>query len=92
MAHDRFGGCMPVVAIVDGVKIAFYSNEHPPAHFHETIAEHRAVIDIVALTIAAGSLPAAKRGKVLAWAASRQGLLLHRFAAAIAREKVEPIE
>jgi hypothetical protein len=27
-----------------------------------------------------------------AWAASRQGLLLERFAAAIAHEKVEPIE
>ena len=92
MAHDRFGGGMPVVAIVDGVKIAFYANEHPPAHFHATIAEHRAVIDIVALTITAGSLPAAKRGKVLAWAASRQGLLLQRFAAAIAHERVEPIE
>jgi len=39
-------GGMPVVAIVDGVKIAFYANEHPPAHFHATIAEHRAVIDI----------------------------------------------
>jgi hypothetical protein len=50
------------------------------------------VIDIVALTITAGSLPAAKRGKVLAWAASRQGLLLQRFAAAIAHERVEPIE
>ena len=36
---------MPVVAIVDGVKIVFYANEHPPAHFHATIAEHRAVID-----------------------------------------------
>jgi hypothetical protein len=86
------GGDMPVVAIVDGVKIAFYANEHPPAHFHATIAEHRAVIDIVGLTITAGSLPATKRGKVLAWAASRQGLLLERFAAAIAHEKVEPIE
>jgi hypothetical protein len=43
-------GGMPVVAIVDGVKIAFYANEHPPAHFHATIAEHRAVIDIVGLT------------------------------------------
>ena len=30
MAHDRFGeGGMPVVAIVDGVKIEFYANEHP---------------------------------------------------------------
>ncbi len=83
---------MPVVAIVDGVKIAFYANEHPPAHFHATIAEHRAVFDIATLKIIAGSLPGAKRGKILAWAALRKGLLLERFAAAIAHEKVEPIE
>jgi len=29
---------MPVVALVDGVKIAFYANEHPPPHFHAMIA------------------------------------------------------
>jgi hypothetical protein len=50
------------------------------------------VIDIVGLTVTAGSLPAAKRCKVLAWAASHQGLLMERFAAAIAHETVEPIE
>lgn len=83
---------MPVVAVVDGVKIVFYANEHPPAHFHAVIAEHRAVIDIVGLKIAVGSLPPAKRAKVLAWAASRKDVLLERFAAALAHEKVEPIE
>ena len=39
---------MPIVAVVDGVKIAFYANERPPAHFHVMIAEHRAVFDIAA--------------------------------------------
>lgn len=86
------GDNMPVVAVVDGVKIAFYANEHPPAHFHAMIAEHRAVFDIITLTIIAGSLPAAKRGKVVAWAASRKDVLLERFAAAIAHDKVEPIK
>ncbi len=70
----------------------FYANEHPPAHFHAVIAGHRAVIDIVDLKIIAGSLPAAKRGKVLSWAAQRKDALLERFAAALAHEKVEPIE
>ncbi len=82
---------MPVVAVVDGVKISFYANEHPPAHFHATIAEHRAVFDIATLTITAGSLPRSKRGKVHSWAASRKDVLLERFAAAIAHERVEPI-
>ncbi|HWG06552.1 MAG TPA: DUF4160 domain-containing protein [Beijerinckiaceae bacterium] len=43
------------------MKIAFYANEHPPAHFHAIIAEHRAVVDISRATILEGSLPAAKR-------------------------------
>ncbi len=84
---------MPTVAVVDGVKIVFYANEHPPAHFHAVIVEHRAVVDIVGLKIIAGSLPAAKRRKVLSWAAAlRKDPLLERFAAALAHEKVEPIE
>ena len=83
---------MPTVAIVDGVRIVFYANEHPPAHFHAVIAEHRAVVDIVGLKIIAGSLPAAKRGKVLFWAGQHKDALPECFAAAIAHEKVEPIE
>ncbi len=83
---------MPIVAVVEGVKIAFYANEHPPAHFHALIAEHRAVIDIATATIVEGSLPVAKRGKILEWAAERRQALLARFAAAVAHEKVEPVE
>ena len=30
---------MPVVAIIDGVKIEFYPDEHPPPHFHARYAE-----------------------------------------------------
>ena len=83
---------MPIVAVVDGVKIAFYANEHPPAHFHALIAEHRAVVDIVTASILQGSLPASKRARVLEWAAARREVLLARFAAAIAHEQVEPVE
>ena len=66
---------MPVVAIVDGVKIMFYANEHPPAHFHAKIAEFQAVVDIDSVTIVAGRLPPAQTRSVLAWAASRQDRL-----------------
>ena len=37
---------MPVVAIVDGVKIEFYPDEHPPPHFHARYAEFVAQIEI----------------------------------------------
>ena len=76
----------------DGVKIAFYANEHPPAPFHAIIAEHRAVVDIATAKLVEGSLPVAKRAKVLEWAAARRQVLLARFVAAMAHEKVEPVE
>ncbi|MGB8401920.1 DUF4160 domain-containing protein [Bradyrhizobium sp.] len=83
---------MPVVAIVDGVKIMFYANEHPPAHFHAKIAEFQAVIDIDSLKIVAGRLPPAQTRSVLAWAVSRQDRLRQTFVAALAHEKIGPIE
>jgi hypothetical protein len=82
---------MPAVAGVDSMKIVFCANEHPPAHFHAVIAEHRAVVDIAGLRIIAGSLPAAS-GRVLFRGTQRKSALLERFAAALAHEKVERIE
>lgn len=82
---------MPVVAEVEGVRIMFYANEHPPPHFHARIAEHQAVIDIATLTVTEGFLPLAKRRKVLAWAASRQQRLIVAFIQAGSHEKIEPI-
>jgi hypothetical protein len=32
---------MPTVAIVDGVKIQFYFDEHPPPHFHAVFCRIR---------------------------------------------------
>ena len=37
---------VPVVAIVDGVKIEFYPDEHPPPHFQARFAEFVAQIEI----------------------------------------------
>jgi Domain of unknown function (DUF4160) len=51
---------VPVVVIVDGVKIEFYPDEHPPPHFHARYAEFVAQIEI-------------RTSKVFAWfAASRE--------------------
>lgn len=83
---------MPTVAVVDGVKIQFYANEHPPPHFHAEFAEHQAVIDIESLSIVAGFLPPAKRRKVVAWATTRRRQLALAFIQATSHEKVEPIE
>jgi hypothetical protein len=46
---------MATVAMLDGVKIMLYANEHPPPHFHAKFAEFHAVIDINKLAIVRGA-------------------------------------
>lgn len=48
---------MPTVAIIEGMKIQFFANEHPPPHFHVTYAEYRALIRIDTMQVWKGSLP-----------------------------------
>jgi hypothetical protein len=83
---------MPTVAIVDGVKIIFYFNEHPPAHFHAHFSEFRAVIEIEDLSLTGGSPPPAKLRSVLAWAETRKEKLLRAFATAAEHEELGSIE
>jgi hypothetical protein len=66
---------MPIVAIVDGIKITFYYDEHPPMHFHAKFAENEAMIDIETLKPLKGRLPRPQLRKVIAWARPRQELL-----------------
>jgi len=82
---------MPTVAIVDGVKIQFYSKEHPPPHFHAVIAEHRAQIDIASLTVIKGSLRAKLRA-VVSWAKARREALDRAWNAVMAKQKPERID
>jgi len=66
---------MPTVAIVDGVRLMMYWNDHAPPHFHALFAEHRAVIEIDTLTVMEGYLPKPKLQAVVKWAGSRQNAL-----------------
>ena len=63
---------MPTVAVIDGVRIIFYWNDHPPPHFHVEFSGHNAQISIETLDVLEGSLPPAKLAAIKAWAASRQ--------------------
>jgi Domain of unknown function (DUF4160) len=62
---------MPTVAVIDGIKIEFYFDEHPPPHFHAKYAEYRAVIRIDPLKMIYGGLPKAAERKIIAWAKLR---------------------
>jgi hypothetical protein len=83
---------MATVAVVDGVKIMLYANEHPPPHFHAKFAEFHAVIDIDKLAIVRGSLPPSKSNAVIRWATGRQEALRSAFVEAMAQRRVGPIK
>lgn len=51
---------MPTVAVLDGIKIRFYADEHPPSHFHALYGEFAAQIRIRPVKVLRGSLPPAR--------------------------------
>ncbi|MBI5130904.1 MAG: DUF4160 domain-containing protein [Rhodopseudomonas palustris] len=83
---------MPVVAMVDGVKIEFYPDEHPPPHFHARYAEYVAQIEIRTGKVLRGSLPPAKIGRVRAWTASHYINLMNAWTAVEELRKPEKID
>jgi len=83
---------VPTVATVEGVKIQFYPDDHPPPHFHAEFAEYRAKFDIADLTVIKGFLPIAKHRAVVQWASLRQDDLSKIFARAIAKERLEKLK
>lgn len=66
---------MPTVAMIDGIKILFYNDEHPPPHFHAAIAGYEAQISIETLEILEGRLRKAHHRKVKEWAQTRRQAL-----------------
>jgi hypothetical protein len=66
---------MPVVAIINGIKIEFYFDEHPPPHFHARYAELVAQIDLETLEVIRGSMPRAQMRTIQDWALPRRAAL-----------------
>jgi hypothetical protein len=82
---------MPAVAVIDGIKIEFYFDDHPPPHFHARYAEFIVKIDIETLEIMKGSLPRPQLRTVREWAEPRRNALLRVWLACGAGEKPERI-
>jgi hypothetical protein len=70
---------MPTLAVVDGMRIVMYWNDHPPAHFHVLIAENRAVFEIGPLRLMSGRLPKAKVARIQDWAKARTAELMRAW-------------
>jgi len=66
---------MPIIAVIDGIRIAIYYNDHPPPHFHAMQAEHEILVEIARVVVFAGSAPAAMERTVMDWASRYQSEL-----------------
>lgn len=66
---------MPTIALVDGVKIQMFYDDHTPPHFHAVIGGQEVLIAIRSLDVIRGSLPPTKLCRVLAWASRHQSQL-----------------
>jgi len=83
---------MPTVAIVEGVKIQFYFDEHPPPHFHAVFAEFVAQIQIDPPRILKGSLPLLKSDAVLTFASKNRDASIRAWAALGEGRKPEKLQ
>jgi len=70
---------MPEISRFYGIVIQMYFGDHPPPHFHARYAGHIAKIDIDALAVIDGKLPARALGLVTEWAATHQEELRTAF-------------
>jgi len=82
---------MPTVAIIEGIRIRFFPDEHPPPHFHAVFAEYQAQISIESPRLLRGSLPPAKLALVLSWAEPRKEVLLNTWYTVLAKRKPEKV-
>ena len=85
---------MPEISRFYGIVIQMYFGDHLPPHFHARYAGDQAKIDIDALAVIDGKLPARALGLVIEWAALHQQELREAFDRAANLQspgKVEPL-
>jgi hypothetical protein len=79
---------MPTLAVVDGVLIMMFWNDHAPPHFHARFAGQECQIDLATLQVLEGSIPPGKLKAVLMWAQVHRTELAAAWAAC--REQRKP--
>jgi Domain of unknown function (DUF4160) len=66
---------MPTLAIIDGISILMWPNDHNPPHFHVRFARRRGKFDIATGRMIEGTLDRKAIKKVQAWTMSNQAML-----------------
>lgn len=59
---------MPLIKVIDSIKIYVYLRDHNPPHFHVYYAEYEELIELESLTTYTGGVPNKQRKQVIAWA------------------------
>ena len=85
---------MPELCRFYGIVVRMYFADHPPPHFHVSYGSHQAVLDVEALSVISGDLPARALGLVVEWATLHQDELRSAWRRAANHElpgKIEPL-
>ena len=70
---------MPTLAIIDGIRILIYLNDHDPPHIHVRHGEMRARIEIGSGRMMSGQLRRRSLRKVQAWIELNRDLLFEAW-------------
>jgi hypothetical protein len=82
---------MPVLAVVNGVTITMYYDDHVPPHFHARYGEYQATFTIDGMLLE-GALPRATRRMIAEWARRHREELALNWSYAIGQESFQRIE
>ncbi len=66
---------MPTLAIIDGINILMWPNDHPPPHFHVRFAGRTGKFDIATGRMIKGTLSRKTVKKVESWTIANQAML-----------------
>jgi hypothetical protein len=70
---------MPTIFIIDSIKIFVYFDDHNPPHFHAIYNDYEELIIIPSLETLRGSLPPARKRKVIDWAIENMNLIVGKW-------------
>ena len=70
---------MPTIAIIDGIRIEIFTNDHPPPHFHARFGGRRAKFDIATGDMVKGRMDKRTTRKVQLWTEMNRDLLMQAW-------------
>lgn len=70
---------MPILEIINGLKIHVYNGEHRPPHIHAIYNEYEVIIEIESKNIYAGDLPNKQLKLVFDWLMGNESWALEVF-------------